>query len=270
MKEDEQTEENEQTESVDTELKVEKLLAEEMSTARQAYEKLLEVSETWQKENATRLSTWKRGIAVSEAKARSYFTLEQLPEDAVLDLWEKLNAAVEAENSYEAMQEMLSEYKAYGKIRDQVQLTRLYFALSGVARLAKAQLEPERLETAGQDWEHSICPVCGEETRLALLAPPVGKRYRFCQTCGHEWATKRVGCILCGSEQASEQNYLHSEEYPGVEIVVCHNCGDYFKEFDLREHALADYVWEDMRTLPLNFAAEQWLAEAAKTSGKLS
>lgn len=260
---------DEQTEWIDTELKVEKLLAEEMSMARQAYEKLLKVSETWQEENATRLNTWKQGIAVNEAKARSVFTLEQLPEDAVLDLWDKLNAVGEAQIACEAMQEMLSEYKAEGKILDQVQLTRLYFALSGVARLARAQLETERLADVGQDGEQSTCPVCGEATRLALLAPPVGKRYRFCRTCGHQWATKRVGCILCGSEQASEQNYLHSEEYPGVEIVVCQNCRDYFKEFDLRQQAFEDYVWEDMRTLPLNFAAEQWLAEAAKTSGKL-
>ncbi len=59
--------------------------------------------------------------------------------------------------------------------------------------------------------------------------------------------------------------FKKNEAFPGIEMVVCQLCGQYFKEIDTRESLVQDYIWEDIRTLPLNFATELWLSEHAKS-----
>jgi len=104
---------------------------------------------------------------------------------------------------------------------------------------------------------------------LLILSPPNGRRFLHCSICGHEWLAKRVGCIRCGIEEGSKLNYLKSEEYPGVEIVICLACGQHSKEYDLRLLSIVDVNWETIRTLPLDYAAENWLAEQAQSQGKV-
>ncbi|KLU63394.1 protein FdhE [Peptococcaceae bacterium CEB3] len=201
------------------------------------------------------------------AAERPYFTLDRLPEKSVIELWHQLDAASGQQCGSEETVRRFEQFKATGTLTEADMLGRLRLAFAGVARLARRQYSAEELEAAGHRWPRPICPVCGEQSPLSLVLPPVGKRHLFCRVCGHEWAGKRVSCILCGSELAKDQTYLRSESYPGVEIVICQTCGEYFKEFDARERWVDDWVWEDIRTLPLDYAAEKWLADLRRKDG---
>ncbi len=137
------------------------------------------------------------------------------------------------------------------------------FALSGVAQFARRSCDiwnQAENSLATQDFHYSFCPVCGERQLISTLIPPVGKRHVHCPTCGAHWSTQRIDCIRCGDQEPKNHIYLQSDQYPGVEIVFCHSCGEYFKEFDLRERDIQDFLWEDIRTLPLNFAVENKLS----------
>lgn len=264
-----------------------------LEDAHKVYRALSQVIKSWQAEKAPELADWRSasgaymhskyeprtanhdlggqaGESASGTGLRPpYFTLTELPEGLVFELWQRLNAVLGIQLGNQELEKLLVDFKGNGTLPDGEMLARLHFAFSGVAELARRQFSAQELEAAGQGWGRVSCPVCGEDTRVALLLPPVGKRHLSCRVCGHEWSTKRVGCILCGSEEAKDQTYLHSDSYPGVEMVVCLACGEYFKEIDLRERASEDCVWEDVRTLPLNYAAEQWLAEKSKKDEKL-
>ena len=113
-------------------------------------------------------------------------------------------------------------------------------------------------------------PVCGEVPTLAVLTPPNGARVMHCLSCNFEWPVKRIGCLFCGSGDAKQQLFLKNEKFPGVEMAVCQLCGQYFKEIDAREKVVSDYRWEDLRTLPLNFATELWFSEQAKKNNQMN
>ena len=95
---------------------------------------------------------------------------------------------------------------------------------------------------------------------MTLLTPPVGKRYQKCLICSYQRPINASGCACCGNIEPKKQTYLKSDSYPGIEVGVCSDCGWYFKQVDLRVLKVQDLVWEDIRTMPLNFAAEKWLA----------
>lgn len=212
------------------------------------------------------------------AETPPYYPLVDLPEVAVLELWQRLNRVEGVVVSESDLREKWIEFKAVQPVTDTEMLSRLYMALSGVARLSRETIiETKMVEVNHQAEDHQgeiphesrACLICGEDAALSVLTSPNGKRYMHCMLCGHEWPAKRVGCICCGSEEASEQIYLRTDEFPGVDMVVCQVCGQYFKEVDLRVLSVEDFVWEDVRTLPLNYAAEQWFAERAKLSGNV-
>ena len=232
-----------------------------MEQAYQTYSLLNEEVRRWQDERG---SFWMEEL--SPAETPPYYPLVDFPEMVVLELWKRLNRVIGVLVSESVLRETWNEFKAGQPVSDPELLSCLQIALSGIAHLSRAPLQDQPVEPS---YESTVCPVCGEGTALSVLAPPNGKRFLHCNLCGQEWPTTRVGCIRCGSEEASEQNYLNSEEFPGIEVVACEACGQYFKELDLRLLSVADYIWEDVRTLPLNYAAEQWLAEHAKVSGKV-
>lgn len=201
-----------------------------------------------------------------------YLSLFDLPDGPVLTLWQRLNAVQGKTVSLIDMSQLWKKIKddrVVADMQDAELLSLLHFAISGVARLARTKIEPEALREIEHCWERPVCPVCGEEATLAVLTPPIGRRYLHCAICGHQWMSKRTGCIRCGSENAENQVYLQTEEFPGVAMVVCYTCDEYFKEVDLRQLSTDDPVWEDVRTLPLNYAAENWLAEHAKQKNKV-
>lgn len=226
---------------------------QQFDAAEKAYSALHECVIKWQGENHPALAAW------TPPSGKPSFTLGDLPEEPVLELWQRLNEQAGLNLTRAALALELSAFKEGQQPSDREMLTRLFLAFSGVAGWLRQRLAPEVLPTPPEDRPPTMCPVCGEETRLSILVPPVGKRELFCRLCGHTWPVKRIGCSVCGSENVSSQTYLQAPEFPGVQMAVCGDCGEYFKEIDLRTHQADDPVWEDIRTLPLNYAAEQWL-----------
>lgn len=243
-------------------VKLEEQEEEQLKAAYHVYQLFQDKIKIWQQERG---GFW--GEKLRPADTPPYYSNINLPEDPVLELWLNLNDVAEADYPVEKLQKLLNEFKSGKEVNDLELLSRLQMSIKGVAELARTQLKPKQLDVL-QAWESSNCPVCKEKPVLSVLTPPVGKRYLHCMVCGQEWPGQRVGCIRCGSENASKQVYLHVEEFPGVEIAVCQECGEYFKEIDLRKVTVEDFIWEDIKTLPLNYAAENWLEENVKESGK--
>ena len=191
------------------------------------------------------------------AEKPPYLPILDLPSDAIIELWQRLNQAAEVQISDAKLKEMWQQFKESQDIMDEKMSARFQMAVRGVAHLA-SQMANEKKVSAPSFHDHGgiTCPVCGEDSTLAVLAPPNGKRAMHCTLCGFEWEVNRIGCLHCGSEDAKQQIYLKNEAFPGIEMVVCQLCGQYFKEIDTRELYVQDYIWEDIRTLPLNFATE--------------
>lgn len=244
-----------------------------MEQARQTYSLLNEEVRRWQDERGT---FWMEELSPTEAPP--YYALVDLPEEAILEVWQRLNQVTGVVVSETDLRERWNEFKAVQSIKDTEMLSRLYIALSAVARLSRETLPDLNMVKANShaedqpievSYQGRACQICGETTALSVLAPPNGKRYLHCIVCDHEWPVERVGCICCGSKEHTQQTYLNSAEFPGVDVVACIACGEYFKEVDLRVLSVKDFVWEELRTLPLNFAAEQWFADQAKVTGKV-
>lgn len=237
--------------------KMEIVVDKTMEQAYQTYRLLNEEVRRWQ---AERGSYWMGEL--SPAEIAPYYPLVDFPEMVVIELWKRLIGVIGVFVSESVLRETWNEFKAGKPVSDPELVSCLQITLSGIAHLFNASLDLDEVESTG-------CPICGESAAFSVLTPPNGRRFLHCTLCGYEWTTTRVGCIRCGSEEASQQNYLTSGEFPGIEVVACDACGQYFKELDLRLLSVTDYIWEDVRTLLLNFAAEQWLAEHAKVSGNI-
>jgi len=229
-----------------------------MEKAYLTYSLLREEVKHWQDERGT---FWMERF--SPAGTPPYYQLVDIPDMTVLELWKRLNRVMGVVVSESVLGKTWNGFKANEPVKDPELLSCLQIALSGIAHLFKAPLQDENEE------ECTGCPICGEAAAFSVLTPPNGKRYLHCTVCGHEWPTTRVGCVRCGSDEASEQNYLNSGEFQGIDVVVCEACGEYFKELDLRVLSVEDFVWEDVRTLPLNYAAEQWLSDHASQTRKV-
>lgn len=239
-------------------------LDSEMEALYKAYQKIKANIILWQKDRG---ENWAQCLTPNTSFP--YFSPETLPEEPVLELMGRLLEGNERPLSSEELRPFWSRFLSGENLDDAELLSHFNLALNGVLELFRKQL-PEELYQAAAKEEAHLCPVCGQEPALSVLTPPVGKRYLHCTRCGHEWPGKRVGCIHCGSEEAAEQTYLKNEDFPGIEIVICQTCGEDFKEVDLRERSVNDFVWEDIRTLPLNYAAEKWQNEQAQKKGSLN
>jgi len=233
---------------------------EQLRKVQENYRNLQKEVKIWLEEKA---SAGQKIIGAAEKTP--YFTLNELPEELIVDLWHRLNQIAGETKSTEDLSELLDEFKKDNAGQDPSLSSRLLLALSGVAQLAYQQLH---LPVQEEDQPVGPCPVCGDNKFMAVLTPPVGKRYLHCLVCSHKRPVMTTGCVNCGSEEAAKQIYLKSEEFPGLEVAACLDCGTYFKQLDLQELPADDLVWEDIRTLPLNYAAEQWLAEQLAKEGK--
>lgn len=239
----------------------------DVERAYQKYEQLKQEVNAWQQERG---SYWL--VNLSLAKESPYLPILDLPQDAIIELWQRLNISAKVETSDSALQQMWEQLKQGQNIMDSETATRLQMAVSGVAKLASQIVDekgvPEQSYNprASEDPEKDIlaCPVCGEISTLAVLTEPDGKRVMHCTTCSFEWPVQRTGCLFCGSEDNKQIVYLDYEGFPGVEMGVCQVCGQYFKEIDGRKLPTRDYQWEDLRTLPLNYATERWIEDQVK------
>jgi FdhE protein len=235
------------------------------------YKLLQKEVEQWQQERG---SYWLE--ALPWGKKPPYLPLMDLPEAAIIEVWQRLNLIAEVQIPDAELRKLWKQFRDGQIVMNPEMISRLQMSISGVAQLAgkKAKMRGvpalDRGYIASDDpTASSICPVCGEAATLAVLSQPHGHRTMYCTSCSFEWTVKRVGCLHCGSEDAKQQMYLKSEEFPGIEMAVCQVCGHYLKEIDSRMVSVQDYLWEEMRTLPLNFAAERWLAEQAKKNNQM-
>lgn len=240
------------------------LLNPEMLALQEAYLKLQAIIVQWQSDRG---EYWSQGFVPNTSFP--YFRLENLPVEAVLELVGCLLEGKNRQFPAEELQPLWNRFLSGQDFEDAELLSLFNLAINGTLELARKYL-PEDLRQVADSEEAHLCPICGQEPGLTVLTPPVGKRYLHCTRCGQDWPGKRVGCIYCGSEEASEQTYLKNEEFPGVEVIACGACGRDFKELDLRERTIEDFVWEDIRTLPLNYAAEKWHNEQTQKKGSLN
>lgn len=233
---------------------------EAVRQAHQKYQIMKQKVEQWRQERGP---YWRDTFNLAEKPP--YLPVRDLPVAAIIELWQRLNLDAEVKIADSTLRELWGQYiKDENTVDlDAEMLTRLQMAVSGVAYLGVEIIAQENIVSVkdGQMAGDLRCPVCGKISMLALLESPAGKRRAYCTLCGYKWQVKRVGCLYCGSGDAKEQIYLQNESCPGVEIVVCRHCGQYCKEIDERKLSVQDYVWEDLRTLHMNYAAERWAAE---------
>ncbi len=238
----------------------------EQDVIEKAHKKYLALKEEvgkWQTECASR---WLELIKLADSPP--YLPVQELPAEAVTELWQRLNDSVGVKMEKARLEQIWQEFCArhdISELIDEEMSTRFQMAVRGVAQLAGQVAAEKRIATGLEDPgvppNTVVCPVCDEVASVAVVTPPNGKRIVHCSFCGFEWGVKRIRCLHCGSEDAKKQVYLKHEEFPGIEMVVCQICGRYFKEIDARELVVKDYVWEDLRSLPLNYASERWVAE---------
>jgi|LSQX01.1.fsa_nt_gb FdhE protein len=250
-------------------VKRDKINVPEDESTKQAYQKykvLKQAVDQWQQE---RSAHWLAVMVL--APKPTYLPLLDLPEDAVIELWQRLNTAAGASITDTEARELWKQFKDDPATMNPELISHLHLALGGVAQLAAKQAKSQEVPAIGPSYIASddpatsyLCPVCGEAATVAILKQPDGHRHLHCNTCGFEWTVKRMGCLYCRNEDAKQLTYLKNEEFPGIEVLVCQVCGHYLKEFDERQLRVKDYMWEDLRTLTLNFATERWLSENTK------
>lgn len=241
-----------------------------MEQAHQTYKLLSEEARRWQDERG---SYWMEEL--SSVETPPYYPLVDFPEGVIFELWKRLNRIINVVVSESDLNDIWNAFKNGLPVSVPELFSSLQITVNAIAHLSRRKIMGTEqglitLQLAeSEEGERTRCPICGEVAAFSVLTSPNGKRCLHCALCGHEWPTTRVGCIRCGSDEASKQNYLNTDEFPGIEVVACEACGQYFKELDLRILSVDDFIWEDVRTLPLNYAAEQWLGEHAKKSGKV-
>lgn len=245
---------------------------ESINRSYQKYQNLKQEVKNWHQE---RSSYWLAALVLGQKPP--YLPIMDLPDDAIIELWQRLNTAAGAPISDAEMREHWKQFKNGQITMSPEFVSRLHLALSGVAGLASDKAKAQGVPAIGLGYIASedpttsyICPVCGEVASLSVLCQPNGHRTMCCTSCGFEWTVKRVGCLHCGNEDAKLQMYLKNEEFPGVEMVVCKVCGQYIKEIDSRVVSVQDYIWEELRTLPLNFATEHWLEEQVEKNNQIN
>lgn len=239
-----------------------------MDNAFRTYALLKEEVKRWQAERGPFWLDW-----LSPVKFPPGYTIKDLPEKAVMELWQRLNEVSNLSVSDSILWEMWEDFINSQPVTNKELFSRLQMAICGVAgfwreSILKLKTDWDTVEQRDYAGQGITCPICGELAGVSILSPPNGRRYLHCLLCGHEWLAKRVGCLRCGNEEAANLNYLNSEDYPGVEIIVCQTCGQYAKEYDLRVRNVEDIEWETIRTLSLDYAAEKWLAVHMQLLGK--
>lgn len=248
-------------------------VAEDAKKAQQKYRQIKSEVNAWREERA---SYWLDNIKLNAESP--YLPVVDLPQDAIIELWQKLNTSAKVEISDLDLREMWVQLKQGENNMDVEMVTRLQMAIIGVAKLASQSVNAMGLPElnhhirASESPEKNVvtCPVCAEISNLAVLTVPDGKRMMHCTTCEYEWPVQRTGCVFCGSEDSKQILYLDNKTFPGIEMCVCQVCGQYLKEIDGRQLFATDYYWEDMRTLPLNYATERWIEEEIKRDSQLN
>ncbi len=230
-----------------------------MEEAYQKYKKLKKIIMQWQEKQGEQLLT-----SLKIADKPPYLQVKDMPLPEIIMLWQELNNFANINISDEQLKVVWQEVilnkdkMDNGEVSQEV-LLHLQLAINGIAQLVSKKVEQSNLDNL--PYTNMTCPICGEVSTMTVLQAPNGNRNVHCLVCNYERPFNRTGCIYCGTTKAKNFRYLKNEAFPGVEVVVCEKCGQYFKEIDRRQLIVNDYLWEDLKTLPLNYATERWLTE---------
>lgn len=230
--------------------------------AYQKYRQLRQIIEKWQQGDN---SNWLEAIKL--ASSPPYISVKEFPVMPIIELWQELNSFSNIEFSNSKLGEIWEELKNGKNVADALAeevLLNLQLAINGVAQIIRQVVVEKMLLVDLEDtnqFDTTMCPICGETPSVVVLKAPNGHRVIHCSTCDFEWPALRIGCIYCNNTDAKEQMYLKNDIFPGIEAVACKSCGSFFKEIDTRELLVRDFIWEDLRTIPLNYATELWLQE---------
>jgi len=144
----------------------------------QKYQSLKQEVNNWHQERG---SYWLAALVL--AQKPPYLPIMDLPENAIIELWQRLNIVAE-------LKELWKQLKNGQSIINQEMISCLQIAISGVAELACEKAKAKGVPAAGLGYIASnnpsaciICPVCGEVASLTVLEPPNGQRIMHCTTC---------------------------------------------------------------------------------------
>lgn len=230
--------------------------------AYQKYKHLRQIVEKWQQKDN---SNWLEALELADTPP--YISVKEFPIMPIIELWQQLNSFSNMDVPNSRLEAIWKEFKNDKNITDAVEegiLLNLQLAINGTAQIIRQAVVEKMflidLEDTNQ-FSTTMCPICGETPSVVVLKAPNGHRVIHCSTCDFEWPALRIGCIYCNNTEAKKQMYLKNDIFPGIEAVACTSCGNFFKEIDTRELLVRDFIWEDLRTIPLNYATELWLKE---------
>jgi len=121
-------------------------------------------------------------------------------------------------------------------------------------------MEHYRERINDDQWYRAECPFCGYYPDMSMIVDAEGgKRYLHCALCEMTWLYKRIGCTVCGNENAKTLGYLvHTDEETPYRIDYCEKCRGYIKTVRVpkfSEAAQLDITVENIITLNLDHAA---------------
>ncbi len=87
----------------------------------------------------------------------------------------------------------------------------------------------ERLVPDTVHFSRSLnCPVCGMQATMAGVGATQNHgnvKSLYCACCGSHWQFERIRCAVCGTEAASDLEYVHLHEDEKHRLHVCKACG---------------------------------------------
>lgn len=202
--------------------------------------------------NAEKIFT--RLLAVAQACQKWQAGPQPVSDEFISELKE-LNSA-ERKNLIESLFYLEGNMHEWAK-RLQVPVSLLDFiALATFKPILKAfgEVFLKQIDPAG--WNHSHCPVCGDQPNMAKLVGKEGYRKLYCGRCETEWRFKRIGCPYCQDGNSSQTTFITLDDYKQYRVYLCDRCKSYLKTVDERVVGEVDLFCEDLATASLDEMAQ--------------
>ncbi len=168
---------------------------------------------------------------------------------AYMDVTENLLGLVEASiegnlNHFELISEQVG-------ITPPAMLHYISDTIAGPVLNAVARMMGEQLSSIS--WEQGYCPVCGSSPSISQLSlrnmadseylvGGGGKKFLHCSLCGHDWHHKRNTCAACGNDDSDTREFLFMDNVEHERIEICHKCGKYMLNIDMRDYAALPHL----------------------------
>lgn len=115
------------------------------------------------------------------------------------------------------------------------------------------------------------CPVCGMRAAMAGVGATQNRgnvKRLHCSCCGASWQFERIRCAICGTEAASDLQYVHLQGDDKHRLHVCAACGGAVPTVFGAESDDFDPDFETWRCAELIVAFQEKRAEAQKEDAK--